>query len=96
MVEPNRRETMGKKLKRLNRLWIDDGRWEECKENVKLNEYRKYLESKGMVSDKLVFGEFMLESGAKYLGLMATQDIKGGEVLVRVPVDLLIGPTRAW
>ena len=43
MVKPNKRETMGKKLKRLNRLCVNEGYSVELKEMKELNEYREEL-----------------------------------------------------
>ena len=66
-------------------------------EDKSLKEYLAELTSRGItLNPKLYPSKFHLENGLSYVGMATRQKIKGGEVLIRVPQDLILSADKAY
>lgn len=62
-----------------------------------LKEYFQDFTSRGItLNPKLCPSRFHLENGLPYIGMAAKDEIKGGEVLIRVPEELILSADKAF
>ena len=55
-------------------------------EDKSLLDYLEELKAKGvMLNPKLFPSKFLLKNGLPYTGMAVSEEVKGGEVLIRVP-----------
>jgi hypothetical protein len=70
----------------------------QSKGEEKSNEkYLRFLEGKGAVlNPKLFMSKFELRNGLAYTGVAAKSEVKGGEVLIRIPEELIMSAAKAF
>lgn len=90
MNKVNLNHTIGRSLKQQKGVYKHDTNNQEVNDNEEFNKYIAWLKNNGMSSSKVGLGRFRLENGLSYNGLIALEPILPGDILIKLPVQLLV------
>lgn len=89
--------TIGKYLRHMKNLRKEDPLSQEITDpDAPINQYYKFLASKGLKSNKIAPALFKTKNDQYYLGIMAKEKIYENEILLKVPRNLILSTKIAY